>query len=426
MEVTANLQAEATTGAVGPPFGRGRPENGAAGTFMAELFERHSKMVLGLCRLLLRDRVEAEDAMQQTFLSAYRSILGGSVPREPAAWLATIARNESLSRIRGRMREPLADPDHALAGTAPDALAAAIANADLRALARGIKALPRRQREALLLREFSGLSYGELAVALGVSEPAVESLLFRARRGLKTAMANGYAALPLPVALREVLARSLAGGSSAAGPIAKLAALPVVVKVATGAVAVGIVTAGAVTADRGLSIRHSRPRAHPRISARLSHGPVPAPHVQAVTSVSRPAHGSPGSPLTAAASSPSPAHKVQDPSAGGDAQTQAPPSSSRAEHRAGGNGDGQAAGKAGSDASGNAGRSPKSKGNGQSQALRGEVKHSSPAPASQAPKGPEAANGSGPSGLNDPTQGGSGDGGKGHSGSGDGHSGKGG
>jgi DNA-directed RNA polymerase specialized sigma24 family protein len=44
--------------------------------------------------------------MQQAFLSAYRSILAGNEPRQPAAWLATIARNECLDRIRARMREP--------------------------------------------------------------------------------------------------------------------------------------------------------------------------------------------------------------------------------------------------------------------------------------------------------------------------------
>jgi RNA polymerase sigma factor (sigma-70 family) len=411
MEATANREtAEASIGAARSLFVSGRPENGAAGAFLAELFERHSKMVLGLCRLLMRDPVEAEDAMQQTFLSAYRSILRGNVPRKPAAWLATIARNESLSRIRGRVREPIADPDQALAGTAPDALATAIANADLRALAKGIKALPRRQREALLLREFSGLSYGELAAALGLSEPAVESLLFRARRGLKTAMANGYAALPLPVALRDLLARSLAGGSSAAGPIAKLAALPAIAKVATGAVAVGIVTVGAVTADRGLSIRHSRPRAHPRSPARLKHGSVPAPSVPAVTSVSRPAHGSPASAslLRAAASSPPPAHELQAAGAGGDAHPQAPPGPRRADHHAG---------RTASGARGSASRGPTSKGNGKSEALRGRVNHNSAAPASHAPKAPKAAGGSGTSDPNHSTQAALGDGGKAQSGS---------
>ena len=43
-------------------------------------------MVYGVCRLILRDPVEAEDAAQQTFLSAYRALLRGTTPREPDAW----------------------------------------------------------------------------------------------------------------------------------------------------------------------------------------------------------------------------------------------------------------------------------------------------------------------------------------------------
>src|SRR5207244_533944 len=52
----------------------GRLRREAAGARVAELFARHGAAVLGLCRMLLRHREEAEDAMQQTFLSAYRSL----------------------------------------------------------------------------------------------------------------------------------------------------------------------------------------------------------------------------------------------------------------------------------------------------------------------------------------------------------------
>jgi DNA-directed RNA polymerase specialized sigma24 family protein len=65
-------------------------------------------MVFGVCRLLLRDRVEAEDAAQQTFLSAYRALLAGQEPRDPSAWLGTIARNECRARLRARRAEPQA------------------------------------------------------------------------------------------------------------------------------------------------------------------------------------------------------------------------------------------------------------------------------------------------------------------------------
>jgi RNA polymerase sigma factor (sigma-70 family) len=187
-------------------------------------------MVLGLCRLLLRDPVEAEDATQQVFVSAQRALLGGAVAREPAAWLVAIARNECRARIGARMREPLALP--ALPSDIPDPLAAAIRDADLEALWAALSELPRRQRKAFLLRELGGLSYGELGAALGVTRPAVESLLFRARQHLRNVLAAAKATF-VPVALREQLLAS--GGGPSLG--AKLAAVTVGVGLGAASVA---------------------------------------------------------------------------------------------------------------------------------------------------------------------------------------------
>src|SRR2546428_7269518 len=107
----------------------GRFDSGAAGVLVGRLFTEHSRMVLGLCRLLLRDPVEAEDATQEVFLSAHRAVLGGAVPRDSAAWLAAIARNECRARIRVRMRQPLELPE--LPSDLPDPLASAIRAVDL-------------------------------------------------------------------------------------------------------------------------------------------------------------------------------------------------------------------------------------------------------------------------------------------------------
>jgi DNA-directed RNA polymerase specialized sigma24 family protein len=63
--------------------------------------------------MLLRNEHEAEDAAQQTFLAAYRSMRNGVEPRHPAAWLATIARNEWWAAIERRMREPGCDQSRA-------------------------------------------------------------------------------------------------------------------------------------------------------------------------------------------------------------------------------------------------------------------------------------------------------------------------
>jgi RNA polymerase sigma factor (sigma-70 family) len=92
------------------PADQPSPENGRDSTVASrveQLYRSHVALVRSVCRSLLRDRVEAEDAVQQTFLSAQRALMGGSAPRNAAAWLAAIARNESLARVRARMREPL-------------------------------------------------------------------------------------------------------------------------------------------------------------------------------------------------------------------------------------------------------------------------------------------------------------------------------
>jgi RNA polymerase sigma-70 factor (ECF subfamily) len=203
--------------------------------------------VLGLCRLLLRDPVEADDAAQQVFVSAQRALLAGAVPHEPPAWLAAIARNECRARIRARMREPIALPE--VPADIPDPLAAAIRTADLDALWAALSALPRRQRNAFLLREVGGLSYDELGVALGVTRPAVESLLFRARQHLRIALTAVNTAL-VPVAVRDQLARFLPLGSPTGGA-------PLAAKVAAVTAGVGLGAVGAVEIPKQHSRHHA-------------------------------------------------------------------------------------------------------------------------------------------------------------------------
>jgi RNA polymerase sigma-70 factor (ECF subfamily) len=227
------------------------------------------RTVSGLCRALLRDRAEAEDATQQTFLSAHRALLSGTDPREPAAWLATIARNECWSRIRGRMREPLAVSELETASTEADPLAEAIRRADLAALWSAITELPRPQRDALLLREFGGLSYGELSEALAVSGPAVESLLFRARQHLRVQLRAAYASL---------------GGASWLESLARLfGGAPVAAKVAAIGVGAATVTGSAVVVPSVLEqSRRPIPSAHVHASA------TRAPKLRAVVATARP------------------------------------------------------------------------------------------------------------------------------------------
>jgi RNA polymerase sigma-70 factor (ECF subfamily) len=247
----------------------GRPGDGAAAARTAQLYAVYGRTVAGLCGALLRSRAEAEDATQQTFLAAHRALLNGTQPREPAAWLATIARNECWGRIRTRMREPLPTDEIDSVASGPDPLAEAIRRADLAALWHAIEALPRQQRDAILLREFGGLSYEELAAALAVSGSAVESLLFRARRRLRAQLRTAYASLT-GASWIDALARMLAGGSA-----------PVAAKVAALGVGAAAVSGGAVVAPQLLENHRPRSPAPVRSAPpRAQHGPVVAPVVE--------------------------------------------------------------------------------------------------------------------------------------------------
>ena len=84
-----------------------RPSPAAAGARLGELYSAHARMVYGICRMLLHHADEAEDATQQVFLAAYRSLLTGTEVRDPAAWLGTIARNTCRRRATALTREPL-------------------------------------------------------------------------------------------------------------------------------------------------------------------------------------------------------------------------------------------------------------------------------------------------------------------------------
>jgi RNA polymerase sigma-70 factor (ECF subfamily) len=208
-------------------------------------------MVYGLCRISLRDGDEAEDATQQVFLSAHRSLLAGTLPRDPAAWLATIARNECVRRICASPPEPVVTLEEIHAPTTEQGVAQ---RAEVEALCRAVAELPVQQRQAFVLREFYGLSYREVAVALSVSDSAVESLLFRGRRQLQEQLrpiraAFGTIAVPWAVqrALGDVLpgfsaGLSAAGGGAGVAVVAKVAVLPTAVKV--GAAVIVLASAG--------------------------------------------------------------------------------------------------------------------------------------------------------------------------------------
>jgi RNA polymerase sigma-70 factor (ECF subfamily) len=187
--------------------------------------------VLRYCLRYLRRPADAEDALQQTFLQAHRALDRGVEPAAEAAWLLAIARNVCLTRSDALRRratsEVSTEADAVVDGTAlllPDDDLAE----DVRAALAG---LPDRQRNALFLREWHELSYAEIARALGTTEAAVETLVFRARRTLAREL--------------EPLRRRRAVGLTGLLGWVRNGLAPVAAKVAVGAAA-ATVTAGAV------------------------------------------------------------------------------------------------------------------------------------------------------------------------------------
>lgn len=161
------------------------------------LYERHHPAILSFCRHLAGRLEDAEDAVQHTFLSAYREITGSAAKLDLKPWLFTVARNRCLSLLRARrLREaPTSSALWTGARGAPEEPVAEAWGAeglaekverreDLRALVADLGLLPEPQRAALVLSELEALSHSQIAQVLQVAPAKVRSLVFQARSSL--------------------------------------------------------------------------------------------------------------------------------------------------------------------------------------------------------------------------------------------------
>lgn len=127
---------------------------------------------------------DAEDAAQNTFLRAFAALQKGTVPENELAWLFKIAHNVCATSKLAWLRRRRVETPRDLTALQIEPSSPETRRDELAGLEHALAAMPRRPREAFLLREVQGLSYAEIAEQLGTSLSAVETLIFRARKML--------------------------------------------------------------------------------------------------------------------------------------------------------------------------------------------------------------------------------------------------
>ena len=170
-----------------------------------QLMRRHNRMCFRTARAILRDHLEAEDALQEAYLQAYRSFGRFRGEAKLSTWLLRIVANEALARLRKQMRRAEIVPirgggneEHVLAEEIcvseqeqPDG---AVERREMRRLLEAkIDGLPEAYRVVFVLRALEELSVQETASVLGISESAVRTRFFRARSQLRQALSQEIA-----------------------------------------------------------------------------------------------------------------------------------------------------------------------------------------------------------------------------------------
>jgi RNA polymerase sigma-70 factor, ECF subfamily len=160
------------------------------------IMRRHNRRLFRLARSILRSGAEAEDVVQETYVRAYASLDQFVGPHNLAAWLARIAANEALGRVRGWGRvvsldeyaareDGVARPIETMTARLPDP-ERLTGNGELRRLLEGaIDALPDDFRTVFVLRAVEGMSIAETAEALSLRPETVKTRFHRARQRMQ-------------------------------------------------------------------------------------------------------------------------------------------------------------------------------------------------------------------------------------------------
>ena len=157
-----------------------------ASRVLDDLYRHHAAEVYRYAYAVLGNHADAEDVTQTTFINALRALERGERPRKASNWLITITHNI----VRQRYRHQSARPTEVELDRDVPQQPADESGPSMEELVRALQRIPQSQREALVMRELEGRPYNEIAQILELSNGALETLLFRARRSLADELEN--------------------------------------------------------------------------------------------------------------------------------------------------------------------------------------------------------------------------------------------
>lgn len=158
-----------------------------------ELVLRYEKTVYNLALRMVEDRDDAFDMTQEAFIKAYGSLSSFRGDSKFSVWIYRITTNVCLDFLRSKSRKQqvsltVSDDDEDAQLDIPDPKAdpeqQLIKKISMQSVEEGLKTLPDKQRQILVMRELGGMSYAEIGKALSIEEGTVKSRIFRARKRL--------------------------------------------------------------------------------------------------------------------------------------------------------------------------------------------------------------------------------------------------
>lgn len=160
-----------------------------------ELVLKYEKTVYNLALRMVGDRDDASDMTQEAFIKAYGSLSSFRGDSKFSVWIYRITTNVCLDFLRSKSRKQqvsltVSDDDEDAQLDIPDPSSdpeqQLMQKISMQSVEEGLKTLPDKQRQILVMRELGGMSYAEIGAALSLEEGTVKSRIFRARKRLCT------------------------------------------------------------------------------------------------------------------------------------------------------------------------------------------------------------------------------------------------